>query len=385
MEGLEAIFRWLHVLAGIVWIGHLYFFNWVNGPFQAKIDGPTKKIVNPELMPRALYWFRWGAAYTWITGVLLLGLVYYMGEQALASGAGWSAAAIIMIAVTFLGVFLYDALWKSGLANNLRAAVIVSFVLGAIIIALFVHFAHFSYRGTLIHTAALFGTIMAFNVWFRIWPAQQKIIRATKNGEAADANVVKLAGLRSRHNTYMSVPLLWGMIGQHTTYFAGGNLGPSASSGNSPIARANTGTDACALGCFLSAASPDYVVFGSCYRTGNAVHDKLSQFKAQLRRSFQAARIVDFGNTAPNVGAAGNHFNAALRNRFVQHSDKGIAKFVGLAVDAVDHSNHDFRTRRNRPTGVCRVRRRRSGYAFSTGQEPRVRARCCASRCCGVR
>ena len=90
MEGLEAIFRWLHVLAGIVWIGHLYFFNWVNGPFQAKIDGPTKKIVNPELMPRALYWFRWGAAYTWITGVLLLGLVYYMGQQALATGADWS-------------------------------------------------------------------------------------------------------------------------------------------------------------------------------------------------------------------------------------------------------------------------------------------------------
>ena len=135
MEGLEAIFRWLHVLAGIVWIGHLYFFNWVNGPFQAKIDGPTKKIVNPELMPRALYWFRWGAAYTWITGVLLLGLVYYMGQQALATGADWSAGAMIMIAVTFLGVFLYDALWKSGLANNLRGAVIVSFLLVAIIVA----------------------------------------------------------------------------------------------------------------------------------------------------------------------------------------------------------------------------------------------------------
>jgi uncharacterized membrane protein len=225
MEGLEAIFRWLHVFAGITWIGHLYFFNWVNGPFQAKIDGPTKKIVNPELMPRALYWFRWGAAYTWITGVLLLGLVYYMGQQALANGAEWSAGAMIMIAVTFLGVFLYDALWKSGLANNLRAAVIVSFVLLAIVVALFVYFAHFSYRGTLIHTGALFGTIMAFNVWFRIWPAQQTIIRATKTGQTADAAVVKIAGLRSRHNTYMSVPLVWAMIGQHTTYFAGGNLG----------------------------------------------------------------------------------------------------------------------------------------------------------------
>src|SRR5256885_12276765 len=115
-----------------------------------------------------------------------------MGQQALATGDDWSAGAMIMIAVTFLGVFLYDALWKSGIANNLRGAVIVSFLLVAIIVALFVHFAHFSYRGTLIHTAALFGTIMAFNVWFRIWPAQQKIIRATKNGETADRKSTRL-------------------------------------------------------------------------------------------------------------------------------------------------------------------------------------------------
>jgi uncharacterized membrane protein len=175
MEALEAIFRWMHVFAGIIWIGHLYFFNWVNGPFQGKIDGPTKKVVNPELMPRALYWFRWGAAYTWITGVLLLMLVYYHGQQVLASGAEWSAGTIIMIVVTFVAVFLYDALWKTGLANNLRAAVITSYVLLAIVVALFVYFGNFSYRGTLIHTGALFGTIMAFNVWFRIWPAQQKI------------------------------------------------------------------------------------------------------------------------------------------------------------------------------------------------------------------
>src|ERR671934_4123 len=73
--------RCAHVVAGITWIGHLYFFNWVNGPFQGKIDGPTKKAVNPELMPRALFWFRWGAAWTWITGVLLAGLIYYQSRQ----------------------------------------------------------------------------------------------------------------------------------------------------------------------------------------------------------------------------------------------------------------------------------------------------------------
>ena len=225
MEALEAIFRWMHVFAGIIWIGHLYFFNWVNGPLQAKLDGPTKKAVVPELMPRALYWFRWGAAYTWFTGVLLLLLVYYHGQQALATGAEWSAGAIIMIVVTFLAVFIYDALWKSGLAANLRAGVIVSFVILSIVVALYHFFGHFSYRGTVIHTGALFGSIMAFNVWFRIWPNQQKIIRAVKNGETPDAGAVKLAGLRSRQNTYMSLPLLWSMIGQHTTYFGGGNLG----------------------------------------------------------------------------------------------------------------------------------------------------------------
>ena len=225
MSGLEAVFRWLHVFVGIIWIGHLYFFNWVNGQMAAKLDGPTKKVVVPELMPRALYWFRWGAAWTWITGVLLLLLVYYHGQQTLATGATWSAGAIIMVAITFLSVFIYDGLWKSGFGSSVRVAVIVTFLLLSVVVSLYVNFGNFSFRGTLIHTGAMFGTAMAFNVWFRIWPAQQKIIRAIKNGDAPDADLVKLAGLRSKHNTYMSLPLLWAMIGQHTTYFAGGNLG----------------------------------------------------------------------------------------------------------------------------------------------------------------
>jgi uncharacterized membrane protein len=195
----------------------------VNGPLAAKLDGATKKSIVPELMPRALFWFRWGAAWTWITGVLLLALVYYMTNNT--TSGNWTAGAGAMIAVTFLAVFVYDTLWKSGLASNVRMAFGVSYLLLAIVVFLFVTVGGFTYRGTLIHTAAMFGTIMAFNVWFRIWPAQQKIIRAVKAGEAPDAELVKLAGLRSRHNTYLSLPLFWGMIGQHTTYFAGGNLG----------------------------------------------------------------------------------------------------------------------------------------------------------------
>ena len=81
--------------------------------------------------------------------------------------------------------------------------------------------AGFDYRAINIHLGAMFGTMMAFNVWFRIWPAQQNIITAIKNGEGPSATDVGLAGLRSRHNTYMSVPLIWTMINQHHVTFPG--------------------------------------------------------------------------------------------------------------------------------------------------------------------
>ncbi len=231
MEGissaLEALFRWMHIFVGILWIGHLYFFNFVNGPFEGKLDGGTKKVVIPELRPRALFWFRWGAAWTWITGVLILAIVYYMNKTAVQSET-FTTGSYVMIAVTFLAFFLYDFLFKSPLAKNIKVASTVAFVLLGIVVCLFVTYGNFSYRGTLIHTGALFGTIMAYNVWFRIWPAQQKIIKAIKEGATPDAELVKLAGLRSRQNTYMSLPLLWAMVGQHATYFAGGNLGISS-------------------------------------------------------------------------------------------------------------------------------------------------------------
>ncbi|MCY4505668.1 MAG: urate hydroxylase PuuD, partial [Acidobacteria bacterium] len=157
MDSLQFLFRWLHVFVGIIWIGHLYFFNFVNAPLAAKLDGPTKQKVVPELMPRALFWFRWGAAWTWITGVLLMLLVFYHGRLAIEVDASWGAGAIAMIGVSFLAVFGYDALWKSGLKSNVRAATIVSFVLLAVVVFLFVEVGGFPPRSVLIHTGAMFG------------------------------------------------------------------------------------------------------------------------------------------------------------------------------------------------------------------------------------
>ena len=218
---IEPLLRWLHVLAGIVWIGHLYFFNFVNGPFAATMNADTKKLVVPELMPRALYWFRWGAVWTWATGVVMLMLTFYHGRLVFAggSGMGWSMGALLSIVVTFGGFAIYDAIMTTSIIVDQKIKNAVCYVLIALVVYVMSAHGGFGYRGYVIHVGTLLGTTMAFNVWFRIWPAQQQIIAAIKNGQAPDAALVGMAGLRSRHNTYMSAALLWTMISLHTMGF----------------------------------------------------------------------------------------------------------------------------------------------------------------------
>ena len=227
---LNPVVKWLHIIAGIAWIGLLYFFNFINGHVAATMDADTKKNVVPQLMPRTLFWFRWGAAWTWITGVILLYIIFWAGNLSIGESAGnymfeagtevtmW---AHIMLLVTFLAVLVYDFLYKSALAKNVRLATIVILLLIFGVEYLMIHCGQFSYRAFNIHIGAMFGTMMAFNVWFRIWPAQQNIITAIRDGETPNTELVALAGLRSKHNTYLSVPLIWTMINEHTVVFSG--------------------------------------------------------------------------------------------------------------------------------------------------------------------
>jgi uncharacterized membrane protein len=222
-EWLNIIFRWVHVIAGVMWIGHLYFFNFVNAQVAKTFDADSKRKVVPELMPRALYWFRWGGAYTWITGILLLGLVYYMGGNLLDAGSTMSVGVgtAIGLAVIILGFAVYDILWNTPLKGSPFAGTVVSLILVAAVswgIS-----GLFSGRAVFIHIGALFGTIMAANVWMRIWPAQRKIIAAIKAGQAPDGALVAVAGMRSKHNTYMSVPLLFLMVSNHYPTVYGGS------------------------------------------------------------------------------------------------------------------------------------------------------------------
>ncbi len=120
--------RWFHLIFGVMWIGLLYFFNFVNMPFVKTIDGPTKKLVVPQLAPRALWWFRWAAMVTFITGWC------YIGARLHLNGA------------KFFG--------ENGLLTTTW--------------------------GQWIGLGALLASIMWFNVWFIIWPNQKKLITWTK-------------------------------------------------------------------------------------------------------------------------------------------------------------------------------------------------------------
>jgi uncharacterized membrane protein len=218
MQYAELVVRWLHIVAGVIWIGHLYFFNFVNANFAPTMDGETKKKVVPQLMPRALFWFRWGAAWTWISGLFLLFLVYYHGyngsnlvDMAARTERVGAMDWLPAFAGLFLGFLVYDLLFKA-LAKQHNVAVVLwgvaAVAYGGVLIEVF----GFALRATYIHVGALFGTAMAANVWMRIWPAQKRIITATKEGRTPDAADPALAGLRSKHNTYMSVPLLLCML-----------------------------------------------------------------------------------------------------------------------------------------------------------------------------
>jgi uncharacterized membrane protein len=221
LSWLEALFRWVHVVAGITWIGHLYFFNFVNSQVAKTYDADSKKKVIPELMPRALYWFRWGAAYTWVSGILLAGLVYYGVENLArrdvttnATAIGHGAAVGISLGLIAVSFFVYEALWNSFGKKSEKVGVVA---LCAVFLAVLILLSRvFGGRALLIQAGMMMGTVMAMNVWMRIWPAQKKIIQGVKGvAPAPDASVAAGAALRSKHNTYLSAGLVFAMVSNH--------------------------------------------------------------------------------------------------------------------------------------------------------------------------
>jgi uncharacterized membrane protein len=228
--------RWLHLTAGIAWIGSSFYFMWLDSHLKApaeKRDGvagelwsvhsggfyhQTKFMVAPAGMPEELHWFKWEAYTTWISGFLLLSLIFYVGADLnLIDRARWDAPAweaILLGLATLAGGWLaYDGLCRSPVGKDLRLFGVVWFLLLTAAAWALTHV--FSDHGAFMHVGAIVGTVMAANVFFIIIPNQRKVVAQVLAGESPDPSLGKQAKQRSVHNNYMTLPVLFIMISNH--------------------------------------------------------------------------------------------------------------------------------------------------------------------------
>ena len=231
-EWLNLILRWTHVFAGIMWVGATYYFTWLDRRFHTTdpdqvwmVHSGGFYVVNKTSKPspsHTLHWFKWEAAMTWLSGMPLLILIYYMGGLLVDGEPGkpsFAVAATIGIGVIIVGWIVYDLLWISPLAKNEPVAIVISF---ALIVALAWWLPRvMSNRAAFLHVGAVLGTCMAANVWMRIIPAQRKMVESVRNGGEPDPRLAERAKFRSKHNTYIVIPVVLMMISNHfpiTTY-----------------------------------------------------------------------------------------------------------------------------------------------------------------------
>jgi uncharacterized membrane protein len=227
--------RWIHILAGIFWIGQTYYFTKLEGRMAldeeaARAAGrlpqvwmvhsgsfsAAQKHAAPTSVPSKFYWFRWEALITWISGFLLLGLLYYSGGLLLddsVSNIGMGTGVAIGLGTLIIGFIVYEGIWSSPLG---RSPVLAGTICYFLVVALAYGLTHvISGRAAYIHIGAMFGTIMVANVWMRILPATRKMLNAVREGKPVDVKLADKAKARTVHNTYMTVPLIFLMISNH--------------------------------------------------------------------------------------------------------------------------------------------------------------------------
>jgi uncharacterized membrane protein len=235
IEWLEIPIRWLHIVTAIAWIGSSFFFMWLDAHLESPqvarkgVEGElwmthsggfyrVEKIhVAPSEMPRTLHWFKWEAAFTWISGILLLAVVYYLGmdlsfvDPALQS-LGQLGVIALGIALLVAAWLVYDGLYTSRLARTPFAGLIGV----ALLVALSYALAQvMTGRAAFIHVGAVLGTLMVANVWMRIIPAQRELVAATKQGRKPDPTLGAKAKQRSIHNNYLTLPVIFTMMSNH--------------------------------------------------------------------------------------------------------------------------------------------------------------------------
>src|SRR3954453_11070554 len=233
-EWLNLALRWLHLTAGIAWIGSSFYFVWLDNHLAAPGEGDSsgelwsvhgggfyhsrKYQVAPSGMPEHLHWFKWEAYFTWLSGFSLLVLIYYAGAQSFlidpAKAALSPALGIgIGLASLALGWLVYDGLCRSPVGSNDLALGLVWFV--CLLFAASLLDSLFNSRAAYLHVGAIIGSVMVANVFFIIIPNQKKVVADLVAGRTPDPALGAAAKQRSLHNNYMTLPVLFIMISNH--------------------------------------------------------------------------------------------------------------------------------------------------------------------------
>lgn len=235
-EWVSACLRWLHVIAGIGWIGSSFYFIHLDLSLKDNPGIPegtqgeawqvhgggfynmVKYLVAPSRLPRELTWFKWEAYTTWLSGFALLVFTYYLGANFFlidphVLDISPATAITISIAGLALGWICYEGLCRSPLGHHETALSVVGFVFLVAVCFGFIHV--FSGRGAFLETGALIGTIMVANVFVVIIPNQKKTVAALVAGQAPDPAWGKQAKQRSVHNNYLTLPVVFLMISNH--------------------------------------------------------------------------------------------------------------------------------------------------------------------------
>ncbi|WP_415184488.1 urate hydroxylase PuuD [Phaeovulum sp.] len=235
-EWLGFAVRWLHVITAIAWIGSSFYFVALDLGLRKAPDLPAgahgeewqvhgggfyhirKYLVAPSQMPEHLTWFKWESYVTWLSGAALLMIVYWAGAELYlvdaqkADLAIWQGIAISAASLT-IGWLVYDFLCKSGLGEKPTFLMVLLFIL--LVAMAYGYNQIFTGRAALLHLGAFTATIMTANVFFVIMPNQRIVVKDLQEGRAPDPKYGKIAKLRSTHNNYLTLPVLFLMLSNH--------------------------------------------------------------------------------------------------------------------------------------------------------------------------
>ena len=241
LDWLDLVVRWIHIIVGIAWIGTSFYFNWLDSRLDREIDNKNiegelwsvhsggfyhinKLKVPPTNFTKELHWFKWEAYTTWISGFVLLIIIYYLNAEGIMIDKNIndinSFTAIIISLIFLLGSwFLYDFLCKSTIINNTVFFTLTCLFLS--ILASYILTNIFGSRAAYIHVGACLGTIMAANVFRVIIPSQKNMVDAALTNKKPDLQKGIDAKIRSIHNNYITLPVLFIMISSHFPFTYG--------------------------------------------------------------------------------------------------------------------------------------------------------------------